>query len=117
MCAASRTLAGLLVLAAAALLTAGAAGQSIETSAGPVTAEIVASGLSHPWALAFLPDGGLLVTERPGRLRIVRGGRAGEPIEGVPEVWANGQGGLLDVVLAPDFAQSGRLYLTFAEPG
>lgn len=88
-----------------------------ETSAGPVLAEVVVTGLEHPWAMAFLPDGGLLVTERPGRLRIVRDGVAGAPVAGVPEVFARGQGGLLDVALSPDFARSGRLYLSYAKPG
>ncbi len=91
--------------------------QVFETSAGPVTAEIVASGLVHPWALGFLPDGGLLVTERPGRLRIVRNGVVGAPVVGVPEVWARGQGGLLDIALGPDFAASGRVYVSYAKPG
>ncbi|AXK71608.1 PQQ-dependent sugar dehydrogenase [Lysobacter sp. TY2-98] len=78
----------------------------------------VASGLEHPWGLALLPDGRFLVTERPGRLRYVeRDGRLSAPIEGVPAVWAQGQGGLLDVALAPDFASSRRVYLTYAEAG
>ena len=87
-----------------------------ESSAGPLAAQVLAEGLEHPWALAFLPDGRFLVTERPGRLVIVADGVAGEPIAGVPEVVARGQGGLLDVALAPDFAETGRLYLTYAEP-
>jgi glucose/arabinose dehydrogenase len=79
----------------------------------------VASGLEHPWALAFLPDGGrMLVTERPGRLRIVEpDGRLSAPLGGVPRVAAEGQGGLLDVALAPDFAQSRTIFLTYSEPG
>ncbi len=79
--------------------------------------ETVATGLVNPWALAFLPEGRLLVTERPGRMRIVgRDGKLSEPLEGVPTVAAVGQGGLMDVVLAPDFAQSRTIYFTFAEP-
>lgn len=77
-------------------------------------------GLEHPWGLAFLPDGSMLVTERPGRLRHVSadGLTLSPPIEGVPEVVAKGQGGLLDVALAPDFGPTQRLvYLTYAEPG
>lgn len=75
----------------------------------------VLSGLEHPWGMAWLPDGAILVTERPGRLRIVRNGVL-EPQEigGVPEVFAVGQGGLLDVALHPDFASNGWLYLTYA---
>lgn len=89
-----------------------------ESQAGPVAAEVVAEGLAFPWAIGFLPDGRLLVTERPGRLRVIDAdGQPGAPITGVPEVWAEGQGGLLDVALAPDFATSGRLYLSYAQPG
>ncbi|MCZ8149941.1 MAG: PQQ-dependent sugar dehydrogenase, partial [Roseomonas sp.] len=75
----------------------------------------VAKGLDRPWALAFLPDGGMLVTERPGRLRLVRGGALDpRPIAGVPEVHAQGQGGLLDIALHPDFARNRTLFLTYA---
>ncbi len=82
----------------------------------PITVETVASGLENPWGLAFLPDGRLLVTERPGRLRVVtREGAISEPIAGVPAVAAQGQGGLLDVALAPDFAESGVIFLSYAE--
>ena len=77
-----------------------------------------ASGLSHPWGLAFLPDGSALVTERQGRLRHVSvDGTLSDPIAGLPEVDARGQGGLLDIVLPPDFAQNRRIYWSFAEPG
>lgn len=77
----------------------------------------VAEGLVNPWSMAFLPNGDLLVTERPGRLRIVRGGRLLEkPVEGTPAVFAQGQGGLLDVVPHPDFATNRLLYLSYAKP-
>lgn len=80
--------------------------------------DTVASGLVNPWGLAFLPDGRMLVTERPGRLRIVvADGRLSEPLKGVPEVVAQGQGGLLDVALGPDFATSRLVYLSYAEAG
>lgn len=83
----------------------------------PVTTQTVAKGLAHPWGLQFLPDGRMLVTERPGRLRVVtREGNIGEPVSGVPAVAARGQGGLLDVALAPDYATSGTIYLSYAEP-
>mgnify|MGYP000229959359 CR=1 FL=1 len=80
--------------------------------------EPIAGPLEHPWGLAFLPGGGMLVTERPGRLRLIdEAGRLDpEPIAGVPEVWARGQGGLLDVALAPDFATSRLVYLSYAAP-
>ena len=82
----------------------------------PVVITTVASGLAHPWSLAFLPDGRMLVTERPGRLRYVDpNGSLSEPIAGVPVVFAERQGGLLDVVPDPDFATNSTIYLSFAE--
>ena len=85
---------------------------------GVVRAETVARGLEHPWGLAFLPDGRLLVTERPGRLRLVgKDGRISAPLAGVPAVQARGQGGLLDVVVDPRFAENRLVYLSYAEPG
>lgn len=87
------------------------------SSAGDLAVETVASGLEHPWSLAFLPDGRMLVTERPGRLRLVEtDGKLSRPITGVPNVMARGQGGLLDVALDPDFARNRLVYLSFAEP-
>ncbi|MDI1253577.1 PQQ-dependent sugar dehydrogenase [Thermomonas sp.] len=80
--------------------------------------QVIASGLEHPWSVALLADGSFLVTERPGRLRRVSAeGKLSAPISGVPEVFAQGQGGLLDVVLDPDFAHNQRIWLSFAEPG
>lgn len=77
----------------------------------------VVSGLAHPWGMTFLPDGGILVTERPGRLRLVRDGVLHpDPVAGTPEVWARGQGGLLDVALHPDFDSNGLVYLTYSKP-
>ncbi|HSG49103.1 MAG TPA: PQQ-dependent sugar dehydrogenase [Longimicrobiales bacterium] len=77
----------------------------------------VVEGLEHPWGMAFLPGGDILVTERPGRLRIVRGGVLDpDPVAGVPAVWANGQGGLLDVALHPEFAANRWVYLSFSKP-
>lgn len=104
-------------IASAALLALvpAAAAQTVESSAGNLTATVIAEGLDHPWALGFLPDGRMLVTERSGQLRIVDGGVVGEPIAGVPAVYNQGQGGLLDLALAPDFETSGRIYLTFSE--
>jgi glucose/arabinose dehydrogenase len=77
----------------------------------------VVEGLEVPWSMAFLPDGDMLVTERPGRLRIIRNGRLlAEPVSGVPAVLAQGQGGLFDVVLHPEFATNRLIYLSFAKP-
>ena len=92
--------------------------QTIATEKGEARLSVIARGLAHPWALAPLPDGGFLVTERGGALRRVSAdGDVSAPLAGVPDVSARGQGGLLDVVLAPDFAQSRRIYLSYAEPG
>ena len=78
---------------------------------------VVAKDLEHPWGLAFLPDGAMLVTERAGRLRrIGADGTVSAPLAGVPEVYARGQGGLLDVALSPAFATDRFVYLSFAEP-
>ena len=85
---------------------------------GVVTVETVASELEHPWALAFLPDGRILVTERSGRLRVVSPtGRVSEPLGGVPKVQTGGQGGLLDVAVDPNFTENRLVYLSYAEPG
>ena len=87
-------------------------------AASRVKAETIVGGLANPWGLQFMPDGRMLVTERPGRLRIVtKDGAIGPAIPGVPEVFAKGQGGLLDVLLAKDFgATGGTIYLSYSEP-
>jgi glucose/arabinose dehydrogenase len=85
---------------------------------GVVRAETVAKGLENPWAIAFLPDQRMLVTERPGRIRIVdRDGRISEPLAGVPKVYAAGQGGLLDAAVSPAFSKDRLIYFSFSEPG
>lgn len=130
----------LLLLVAAALLAlaltacsgqdgnAGPATQGTEATAasGPIVTSdagvdfrvnTVVSGLMHPWSMAFLPDGDILVTERPGRLRRVSGGvLQPDPVSRTPEVWAQGQGGLLEVALHPDFASNRMVYLTYSKP-
>ncbi|MBM3617988.1 MAG: PQQ-dependent sugar dehydrogenase [Alphaproteobacteria bacterium] len=79
--------------------------------------DTVASGLENPWSMAFMPDGRILVTERPGRLRIVsREGALSPPVSGLPEVHASGQAGLLDVIVDKDYAQSRRIFFSYAEP-
>jgi aldose sugar dehydrogenase len=89
----------------------------LTTAAQGVRPETVATGLQNPWAVAFLPGGRFLVTERPGRLRVVESdGKFGKPVEGLPEVAAGGQGGLLDVLLDADFANNRALYFCFSEP-
>lgn len=91
---------------------------ALSTSAQPLRHQVVASALAHPWALAFLPEGRFLVTERPGRLRVIEAdGRVNPALAGLPEVAASGQGGLLDVLLDADFARNRTLYFCFSEPG
>jgi glucose/arabinose dehydrogenase len=111
-------------LATFLLVAAAAFGQEASRSPTPGFSALpgrqvdVAQGLDHPWGLAFLPDGRMLVTERPGRLRIVtRDGKLSEPLAGVPQVRAVSQGGLLDVALSPTFDQDRLVYLSFSEPG
>ena len=102
-------LAGLLALAAA---------PSVAQSQPSPKAQTVASGLQHPWAVAFLPDGRFLVTERPGRLRVVNAdGQVQPAVQGLPEVAAGGQGGLLDVITDSAFASNRTIYFCFSEPG
>lgn len=93
--------------------------QELKSEQGTLEVTTLTQGLEHPWALAFLPDRqGMLVTERPGNLRLVSlDGKLSAPISGVPDVWAKGQGGLLDVVLSPDFRQDRTVYLSYAEGG
>lgn len=103
------------LLGAALSLATTARAEPLQTSAGPVEATAVVTGLDEPWALEFLPDGNLLITERAGRLLRVSGDEA-LPVEGVPEVFDNGQGGLLDVMIPRDFAQSREVWLSYALP-
>lgn len=91
-----------------------AADEVVPTKAGPVKVEQLAT-LVEPWGMAVLPDGRLLVTEKPGRLRLYSGGRLSEPIGGVPAVAYRGQGGLLDVEIDPAFAKNGLVYLYYTE--
>jgi glucose/arabinose dehydrogenase len=94
------------------------ASQEYPTKQGKVRLVTVAQGLENPWSLAFLPDGRMLVTERAGRLRIVsQDGVISAPLAGIPDVAAVGQGGLLDVVLDPAFAENRTIYWSYSEPG
>lgn len=109
-----------LTACAAALLCAPAWASSQQSPDQPPAARVqvtaVVGGLDHPWSMAFLPDGGVLITERPGRLRLLRmPGGLSAPLAGVPQVAAQGQGGLLDVALSPSFAQDRYVYLSYAE--
>ncbi|MDH5535220.1 MAG: PQQ-dependent sugar dehydrogenase [Betaproteobacteria bacterium] len=92
--------------------------QVITTDEHAVRVVTLVKGLDHPWGMAFLPDGRMLVTERPGRLRIVHDGRLDPaPVTGLPEIAAYGQGGLLDVATHPRFAENGLVYLAYAARG
>jgi len=108
--------AGLLVVAGAAC--AAAEPGVVETEKGAVHVRILARGLEHPWGMAFLPDGRMLVSERPGRLRIVTpDGRLSTPLRGLPAITALGQGGLLDVALHPRFDDNRLVYFSYAASG
>jgi len=105
------------IAALAMMVALPASAQTFPSSAGPLSVETVTRGLDHPWGLAFLPDGKMLVTERPGRLRVVtRDGKLSPAVTGVPQVRASGQGGLHDVVLDRDFASNRTIYVCYAEP-
>lgn len=109
-----------LVLAVSAFLivshAAGATDAVFPSSAGDLKVQTVASGLVYPWSLAFLPDGRMLVAERPGRLRIIAAdGRLSPPLGNVPKVYAVSQAGLMDILLARDFAQSRTIFVCYAE--
>jgi aldose sugar dehydrogenase len=102
----------------AAVTPACAQTTSFDSGDHPYEVVTVVDGLEHPWSLAFLPGGDMLVTERPGRLRVIRDGAlVPQPIGGVPEVWVQGQGGLLEVLPHPDFERNRLVYLSFSKPG
>ncbi|WP_223513235.1 PQQ-dependent sugar dehydrogenase [Pseudomonas sp. GL-R-26] len=107
------------VLISASVPVLAAPTQAMKSEDGTLEVTPIVTGLEHPWALAFLPDSkGMLVTERPGNLRLVTAeGKLSAPLNGVPTVWAKGQGGLLDVALSPDFKQDRMVYLSYAEGG
>lgn len=92
-------------------------GHTVKSERQAVKLEVVAKGLETPWGIAFLPDGRMLVTERPGRLRIVEKGKLLPPVTGTPEVWTVQDGGLFDVEVHPNYSRNGWIYLSYAEPG
>jgi len=95
-----------------------AAPMVMDTLEGPIRAVPFVRGLDNPWSLTWLPTGEMLVTEKPGRLRIVRDGQlVAEPIGGTPEVLSRGQGGLMEVALHPDFAANRLIYFTYSKAG
>jgi glucose/arabinose dehydrogenase len=107
-----------ILLAVSFLIATGTRGEepAFDSSAGELEVRTIARGLVNPWALAFLPNGTMLVTERPGRMRLVTAeGQVSPPLKGVPDVWASGQGGLHDVVTDKSFAQNRTIYFCYAE--
>jgi glucose/arabinose dehydrogenase len=93
-------------------------GEVIESQNQKFSVEKITESLSNPWGIAFLPDGRILITEREGSIRIVKDGKLlDERISGVPKVYAQGQGGLLDIQLHPDYAKNGWIYLSYSKPG
>ncbi len=107
-----------LALACSLTLAASASAETYKSEKATFQLETVVAGLEHPWGMAFLPDGRMLVTEREGRLRIVSlDGTKSPPVAGVPRVFARGQGGLLDVAIDPAYAGNNLVYLSYAEPG
>lgn len=115
-----RRVSSLVAFAGAILWVAGAWATPQKSPDQPPAARaqvtVVVGGLDHPWSMAFLPEGGVLITERPGHLRLLRTpGGLSKPLAGVPKVAARGQGGLLDVALSPDFARDRYVYLSYAE--
>lgn len=107
-----------LALATLALAATGpAAAETLETKKVKVTVEVLARGLEHPWSVEPLADGAALVSERPGRLRVFRNGALSEPVEGLPELYVGGQGGLLDLAPDPGFAENRTLFFTASVPG
>ena len=101
-----------------ALSVAQAKPVNVKTENGNIRVNTIAEGLENVWSIAFLPEGKMLVTEKPGRMRIVTlEGKVGEPLQGLPAIYNQGQAGLLDVVLSPDFATSKKIYFSYSEPG
>ncbi len=101
-----------------ALSVAQAKPVNVKTENGNIRVNTIAEGLENVWSIAFLPEGKMLVTEKPGRMRIVTlDGKVGEPLQGLPAIYNQGQAGLLDVVLSPDFATSKKIYFSYSEPG
>ncbi len=106
------------LLILAIISTTAVAQDTFTTEQARISVSTIAEGLDHPWGIAVLPDGGMLVTERSGSLRhVTSGGKVSEPISGVPDVDARDQGGLLDITLHPKFAENRAVYLSFSEKG
>ena len=115
---ARKTFSPALFIAAMLLAAAPASGRVLDTEKGRIEVTVLTDELNQPWGLDFLPDGRMIVTEKPGRLRIVaRDGKLSMPIAGIPRVRDAGQGGLMDVTLHPDFGENRLVYISYTEPG
>src|SRR3954469_23241165 len=105
------------LLAVAMCVPLAAAAQAVRSEEHSFRVVKVVEGLDHPWCVAFLPDGRMLITERPGRLRLVQDGKAGAPLKGLPEIAAHGQGGLFDIALHPAFEKNNLIYWSYNARG
>ena len=93
------------------------ASEIVESESAKIKVDTMVRGLNHPWGMAFIPGNGILITERVGNMRLIRGGKISKPISGLPKIVAKGQGGLLDVAVDPDFKSTSRIFFTFSRPG
>ena len=109
----------ILALMLATIVAGPAAAQTFKTEHYDLKLSVVADGLDHPWGMAFLPDGDIVVTERdPGTIRVVeKDGTVRRPLANVPRAYTSGQGGMLDVAVDPDFVTNELIYFSYAEPG
>lgn len=90
---------------------------TVRTDAGDIKIHKIVENLDHPWGMAFLPDGRLIFTERAGTIRILKDTVVSAPLQGAPEVWSQGQGGMMDIALHPNFEENQMIYVAFADPG
>jgi glucose/arabinose dehydrogenase len=108
----------MLVAEQAGLVLGALASEIVQSESAKIRIDTLMRGLNHPWGMAFIPGhGGILITERAGNLRLLYNGKLSKPISGLPKIAANGQGGLLDVAVDPDFSSTSRIFFTYSEPG
>ncbi|MFN2395419.1 MAG: PQQ-dependent sugar dehydrogenase [Bacteroidales bacterium] len=108
------------IIIAAFMISCSSSDKEVSYQTGDLSVKIdtLATGLQNPWGMEFLPDGRILIVEKPGFLRIWEDGQLqGDPVSGLPEIWVHGQGGLLDVAMHPDYNENGWLYFAYASPG
>ncbi len=107
----------LLIILPLLFFSAASSAETFTSEKHNFTIETVVDGLDHPWSVEFLPDGRMLVTEKPGRLRVITNGKLSNPIKGLPKIREKGQGGLLDIALDPDFENNNIIYLSYSAKG